>query len=442
MSAAEGVFRRRIRGRLSDHFYIRVPYQDDDGNTKYKIEATKTSDRKKAKAIRKSKLAKIESGDDSEIVLSGLRYDDLEREYKDHAKANRLNQTTVDTRLVHLTPFFKGKKALKIDYKTIRKYTEFRQKDVDQSDERAVRARNATINREINTLRRMFTLEEKKRKKRFLPIWPDKLPENDPRQGFLDFEKTRLLLAFLPDYLVVVIMLFVSFGWRKREGLDLIWSDSQPPKVWSGMLDLKAREIRLRPSGTKSRKSRVVKIPPILMYEFQKLRQHRDRDFPKFPYVFFRLDRQSKPQRIVESRRAWQTACVKAGLGERTVSWNTDAKGKKRRRERYKGLTRHDLCRTGIRNLVRSGCTLHVAQKASGRLTDSTIKRYDIVDERDFVKAAENIDALWNSELQAVNGSENDTHYDTHPHFHPISGLTAFPLPANISDLESSGPIV
>jgi integrase len=67
--------------------------------------------------------------------------------------------------------------------------------------------------------------------------------------------------------------------------------------------------------------------------------------------------------RIVDFRKAWVTACDKAGVA---------------------GWLRHDLRRTAVRNLERAGVPRSHATKVTGHRTESVYNRYAIVSDTDL----------------------------------------------------------
>ena len=81
------------------------------------------------------------------------------------------------------------------------------------------------------------------------------------------------------------------------------------------------------------------------------------------PFIFHRGGR-----RIGDFRKLWRKACTDLGLAGRIV---------------------HDLRRSGVRHLIRSGVPPHTVMAFSGHRTASMLKRYDIIDVDDLRRAAE-----------------------------------------------------
>ena len=90
------------------------------------------------------------------------------------------------------------------------------------------------------------------------------------------------------------------------------------------------------------------------------------------PLIFHR---DGKP--VGDFRKAWQQACVRAGLGR----FITDAAG---RVIGYEGKLPYDLRRTAVRNMVRAGVPERVAMEISGHRSRSVFDRYNVTSDRDL----------------------------------------------------------
>lgn len=140
-----------------------------------------------------------------------------------------------------LEPAFRGKRLLSITTTEIRAYAAARQ---------AAGAANATINRELSALKRMFSLAVKDGKLHAKPFIP-MLQENNARKGFFEPEQFNDVCSHLPAPLQPVVRFAYSTGWRVRsEILPLEWRQVD----WPG------RVVRLDPGTTKNREGR--SFPP------------------------------------------------------------------------------------------------------------------------------------------------------------------------------------
>jgi integrase len=86
-------------------------------------------------------------------------------------------------------------------------------------------------------------------------------------------------------------------------------------------------------------------------------------------------------QPIVEFRKAWATACKKAGC---------------------EGRLFHDLRRSAARQIIRSGVTKDVARQLGGWKTDSMFSRYNVCAEEDLRDAMEKVTKYNDGESQKV----------------------------------------
>jgi integrase len=144
---------------------------------------------------------------------------------------------------------------------------------------------------------------------------------------------------------------------RKGELLRLEWSDvelSGDPPVFT-----------LWPGETKSKDGRTLPILAGEMMDAFRLKAERDEKWPKAKHVF--LNPEGRPLAYHMMRKTWNDACTRAGIPS---------------------LLFHDLRRSGVRNLRRSGVTQKVAREFGGHNTDAVFDRYNITDFEDLKDAA------------------------------------------------------
>lgn len=257
-----------------------------------------------------------------------------------------------------LSTFFAKADAREISTDKIRVYIQYRQA---QKTRLGTPPSPATINRELSALKRMLRIaaQSSQQKISSVPHIP-MLREDNVRTGFFEWQEVQRLIEHLPSYWRPVVLCAFFTGMRRGEILQLKWKH----------IDLKEGMIRLDPEMTKTREGRVIYLPELLMKEFRRLRWEGKRKYPETQWVFTRHGQQLK-----HIQRGWKTACLKAGL---------------------EGRRFHDLRRSAVRNLVRSGVPERVAMAISGHKTRSVFDRYNIVDERDLKTAAGAIETLLN----------------------------------------------
>jgi integrase len=311
--------------------------------------------------------------------------DDLLNEYKSKKMSSyRTSKRRIDK---HLEPYFGGWLMANVSTDEIRRYTVKRQEaltvlvhkahtithedgTVKTIPEERKPASDAEINRELATLKRMFTLAIQARKLLFRPHIP-MLKERNVRKGFLEPEQVAGVVKHLQPAIQPVVQFAAITGWRiKSEVLPLEWRN----------VDFEAGEVRLDAHTTKNDEARVFPMTIELRRVLQS--QHEKREQLKkaghiIKWVFWRMVAEGRggdkrPQPIISFNKAWKAACRAAGCP---------------------GRIPHDLRRTAIRTFVRRGISEPVAMKLSGHKTASVFRRYNITSASDLRDAARRLDA-------------------------------------------------
>ena len=339
-----------------------------------------TDDEKRAAKILRKRLGEVEADihrDTRRVTYESLRenyYLDYENNGRKSLRRDKDGKPYLD-KVARLDAFFSGYRASEIDADLIRRFTK---------DQQGRGLRNGTINRSISALRRMFNIARCDGTLRSIPHFP-MLKEAAPRQGFFERSQYEALSQSLPDYLRLPLALGFFTAARLGEILSLEWS----------RVDFLEGTINLRSGETKNDTARTIPLVPQLR---NLLIEQRTKRQPDCPYVCFRLDSKGHAVKVGSFRKAWQSRCVKLGLGrmEPAVDPVTGEvlyapprgpRSKPKAKMVYRGMIFHDLRRTGVRNLVRAGVSEKVAQTISGHKTRAVFERYNIVSQNDVAEA-------------------------------------------------------
>jgi integrase len=200
-------------------------------------QSSHSTNRSDAVKLLKRKLGEVGRGRvySPEVERTDVR--DLCQMLRNDYRANeRRSLSRVEASLAHLTAYFDGTRACDLTTDRIIAYVAVRQ---------GAQAANATINRELAALKRMFRLGEiggKVAQRPYIPM----LQENNARKGFFEAHEFQAVLAALPDTLKPVAEVAYVTGWRIRaELLTRRWSH----------VDFDAGWIRLEPGETKNREA-------------------------------------------------------------------------------------------------------------------------------------------------------------------------------------------
>lgn len=349
-------------------------------NGRRKRETTGEREWAKANDVMKNREAAVANGAPVDEPVGRITWetaaDDLCADYTNN---NKKSYDEVERRLrLHLTPYFERRRMASITASTIRAYVAKRKTDTIDTQAGSRPVSNAEINRELDVIKRMFTLAVQAGKLLTKPHIA-KLDEHNVRTGFFEADQFEAVCKRLAPELAAVVRFAYCTGWRiDSEVITLEW-----PQV-----DFDARlgpgqsvagTVRLYPSQTKTKEGRVLALTAELRALLLKRAAARDR-LKKAgqiePRVFFRMvaDERGgvkKPKPIKRFNKAWANATTTAGCP---------------------GRIPHDLRRTAVRNFVRTGIPERIAMKMTGHKTRSVFERYNIVSDGDLVSAATMID--------------------------------------------------
>jgi integrase len=241
----------------------------------------------------------------------------------------------------HLAPVFGDRKAALVSADDLSKY---------QADRIEAGARYATINRELQLLRRAFRLGADARPKVVtdVPKFPAKLAES-PRTGFIEDEVFQKLHAAVNEPgLRGLILTAYRLGFRKSELQNLL------------CLQLADGWLRLFAGATKNGKARAVKLPDDVNEVLSACAKGKAPD----AYLFSWRD----GSQIRDFRGAWEKATKAAGKPD---------------------LMFHDLRRSAVRRMKRKlGIPTATAMLVTGHLTTKIFEDYDKSNPEDVAEAA------------------------------------------------------
>lgn len=245
----------------------------------------------------------------------------------------------------------------------------------------------ARVNRRMAFLLRGFRLAEDKSQVNGIPKWTA-LKEAPPRSGTRSWEEFVKVRALLPDHARVPVSIEYHLGTRSSETHALEW-----PQV-RFQHSKQLVEIRLKSIDTKTGQPRVALMGGDLYYVL------RDwREMTKSSPCSTVCSLNERPLRSI--RTAWQTACVRSGLGR----WlNPD--GAEVGNRKYRGALIHDFRRTAVSRMEDAGIPRKVAMAISGHKTDSVYRRYHIVRTEDLAKAGRQLLAHHEQEHGPTDGSQ------------------------------------
>jgi integrase len=315
-------------------------------------ESTKTDSFTEAKRLLVLRLADAARGHAPDPRMRKLTVGDLLALVGDDYQINgRKSLDRLQDAAAHVSWHFGGQLAMTITPVDITRYILGRQK---------AGAANSTINRELGALRRGFRLAVQAG---MLPSAPPiRMLRERVRTGFFEPEQFMAVRRHLRPDLQVAVDIAYIFGWRIQ---------SEVLTLERRQLNLDVGTLRLEPGTTKNAEGRIVYLPADLkaelLHQVQQVQQLERGTGRIIPYVFPHLTGRYRGQPVRDFRRAWLTACRKAGLP---------------------GMLRHDFRRTAVRNMVNAGIPERVAMQVTGHKSRSVFDRYHIVSPNDLQEVA------------------------------------------------------
>jgi integrase len=338
----------RQRGRV---WWIRY-YRDGQRQE----ESARTTKYEEARRLLQQREGDVAKGAAVSPAIGRLRFEEASRDLlNDYKTRGRRSYDHVERRInLALEPWFRGRRMARITKADVTAYV---------ADRQEKGAANATINRELSALKRMFVLAMQGGKLLARP-YIAMLLEDNVRRGFFERPQFEAVRDHLPAPLRGVATFAYVTGWRvQSEILPLQWHQ----------VDREGGTVRLFAGTTKNRAGRVFAYRYVdeiatLLESLWTEHQALARSGTICPHVFQRFDGKA----IKSFRKAWLAACTAAGCP---------------------GRIPHDFRRTAVRNLIRCGIPETVAMAMTGHKTRSVFMRYDIVSEGDLDSAAQKLNA-------------------------------------------------
>ncbi len=317
-------------------------------------ENTKTRDKAAARDLLHIRLADKAKG--LPVARHHATVESLLATYRhEHAKTHVA--VAIVAPLARLTQHLGTMPAAKVTADTLRAY---------QTARTADGLAGGTVNRDLALLHRAYVIAAREGTIPFVPPFPSRMPEANPRAGFFEDRDFTALLAQLPASLVPVARVARETGWRSSE---LVGADrkgrEKAPMTWD-QVDFLRDEVRLWTGTDKNKRGRVVAMTRALRSIL--VEQKAKADALGTPYVFFRDDGRAI---LTSYFAAWRAATAAAGCPGRLL---------------------HDLRRTAARRFIAAGLPEQEAMAITGHRTRLVFDRYNIRNEETMRRAARTLD--------------------------------------------------
>ena len=210
-------------------------------NGKSYRETSKSTKESEAKRLLKKREGEISEGKIPGVYFDRIKFNDLADDFLTDYRINGKKSLARAERSVnHLKTVFDRAKATAVTTPRINAYI---QKRLDEG------AENATINRELSALKRIFNIGARQTPPKVdrVPYIP-MLKENNVRKGFFEHGDFLALREALPDYMKGFVTFAYKTGWRVSEIEGLTWAQ----------MDLDNGIVRLEVGDAKNKEGRTV----------------------------------------------------------------------------------------------------------------------------------------------------------------------------------------
>jgi integrase len=312
----------------------------------------------------KKREGEISDGKIPGVYFDRIKFNDLCDDFlADYRVNGKKSLVRAERSVNHLKTSFDGSKVTNITSPRINSYI---QKRIDEG------AENATVNRELAALKRIFNLAARQTPPKIdrVPYIP-MLKENNVRKGFFEHGDFIALRNALPSYLKGFVTFAYKTGWRVSEIEGLTWAQ----------VDLDNGIVRLEAGETKNDEGRTVYLDKELQAVFKQLSEAKKTRKAVMPWVF---TNDTASGQLKDFRGSWEKACTEAEIGKRLF---------------------HDFRRTAVRNMVRAGIPERVAMMISGHKTRSVFDRYNIVSDTDLRLASQKTETYLRAQMGTVSGT-------------------------------------
>ena len=200
-------------------------YKDKTGHYQYAFMYNGVRYHRRFKNATYEEVVAFETVARSELIKSGyditkdkhnIMLSELIKDYKQYADNNYTDSDNAKKVVDRFYSLIGNKIAEQVTINDLERYRTLRKKDISA----------ATINREMNSIRRVFSLAKQNKKIRFNPCDDlKKLRIKNPTKRFLEKEEEEKLLAAANPVMRAIIIIALHTGMRSSEIKNLKWSD-------------------------------------------------------------------------------------------------------------------------------------------------------------------------------------------------------------------------